>query len=176
MLVASLLGTAVSAAIATRSDPYTATVEDVQAIPGSREALIGTYNSDFGGMTYWIGGPGRPLRDITGRMASSAVVSPTGEWIVYSSRLGPLGFRARYCGLWVVRPNGNDRHRIAKSAVCDGPRVFSPDGTRVAIYLRRRALLVYTVESDSPVTLLDRPGIASGRKSAAGWTTHACCA
>ena len=169
MLVASLLGTTVSAAIATGSDPDTATVADVQAIPGSREALIGTRNSYFGGTTYWIGGPGRPLRDITGRMASSSVVSPTGEWIVYSSRLGPLGFRARYCGLWAVRPDGNDRHRIAESVDCRGAPVFSPDGTRVAIYSRRRPLLVYTVESDSPLGSIRiiRP-VASGMQIL-GW-------
>jgi hypothetical protein len=109
------------------------------AVPGSDVSILSLQRNPFSGNSLWAAQPGHELRRLTGRIADAIAVSPDGRWLVYSSRLSPIGLRASTCQLRAVRLDGGedrlliDDDSLAASRWCYYEGSFDSDGQRLAM-------------------------------------------
>ena len=169
ILVVSVLGAMVSASAATRVDISTASLDETMVVPGARQVVIAAGGNDFAGATYFVAGASDEPRRLTARMASGGVISPDGRWLVYSSRLGPLGVRRADCHLRAVRLDGSDDHLIADQAPCIGPRLFAHDGVRLALQISPSSMLIVDLNGRQEPRVLEL-GAAAELRSLVRWT------
>ena len=168
IFLATVLGTALSAATAARIDISTAFLDEQMVVPGARQVIVGARGGTFSGQRYFVVGLDAEPRPLTKRMATGGVVSPDGRWLVYSSRLGALGMRRVDCELRAVRIDGSQDQLVADFAPCTGPRRFAHDGSRLAVRLGLDALMVVDLNArDEPHILPFRAPPAPGRGTAA---------
>jgi hypothetical protein len=169
-----------------RLTPANAVLESATVSPGG-DAVIAIAATPTGGSSQvWAIHPdGSGFTRVTGRLATSAAISPDGEWVGYLSHRGALGFAAELPALRIVRPSGVEDRLIAANlplGIDDGDRVevkdgylwipprliFSPDGSKIAI-LGRWKMVVVSVDGASLETFPD-PDPAGGSMRPYGWT------